>query len=158
MSLKYDNYLKEHKDNVLKAYDWLKKNDLIRGNFRSRLEIHDCSKYSKDEYEAYDDYFYKGAKLPQIEIEEAWLHHIHNNPHHWQYWILYNGDGTLNALEMPYNYAIEMICDWWSFSFKKNNLGEILDWYEKNKNKMILHEKTRELVEEILEEMRGILR
>lgn len=50
---------------------------------------------------------------------------------------------------MPYQYVIEMICDWWSFSFNSDNLYEIFDWYEKHKG-MVLHEKTRALVEDIL--------
>ena len=51
---------------------------------------------------------------------------------------------------MPYEYVVEMICDWWSFSFKQGNLKEIFNWYENHKAKMILHENTRKLVEEIL--------
>ena len=33
-------------------------------------------------------------------------------------------------LEMPYDYIIEMICDWWSFSWQSGNLYEIFKWYE----------------------------
>lgn len=86
----------------------------------------------------------------------AWLHHIHENPHHWQYWVLVNDDpeeGAI-ALDIPYKYVIEMICDWWSFSWKTGNLYEIFDWYDAHKNHMILSEYTRELVEEILEKIK----
>ena len=52
---------------------------------------------------------------------------------------------------MPKVYILEMIADWWSFSWKSDNLEEIFDWYDKHKDKMLLHEKTRKLVEDILE-------
>ena len=47
-----------------------------------------------------------------------------------------------------------MIGDWWSFSWKTGNLYEIFDWYDTHKNRMILSEHTRELVEEILEKIK----
>lgn len=52
---------------------------------------------------------------------------------------------------MPDNYIIEMICDWWSFSWDKGKLDEIFDWYEEHKGYMKLSYSTREKVEDILE-------
>lgn len=47
-----------------------------------------------------------------------------------------------------------MICDWKAAAqtYQKENWTKesILDWYEKNKNKMILNENTRKLIEQIL--------
>ena len=51
---------------------------------------------------------------------------------------------------MPYWYVVEMICDWWAFSWSKGNLYELFNWYDKHKNHMKFHADTRELVEEIL--------
>ena len=53
------------------------------------------------------------------------------------------------AVEIPFEYVIEMICDWWSFSWKKGDLNEIFKWYEDHKG-MMLHPETRKLVESIL--------
>ena len=58
---------------------------------------------------------------------------------------------------LPYKYIVEMICDWWSFSWNKNNLMEIFDFYNSHKNTMILHENTRAIVEEILSKSCEIL-
>ena len=58
---------------------------------------------------------------------------------------------------MPRRYVLEMICDWWAFSWSKDNLYEIFDWYEKHKGHMMLHEDTRDLVEEILSEIKAKL-
>lgn len=54
------------------------------------------------------------------------------------------------ALDMGYSYIIEMICDWWSFSWKTGNLYEIFSWYDSHKERMILHKKTKKTVETIL--------
>ena len=58
---------------------------------------------------------------------------------------------------MPMNYIIEMICDWWSFSWNEGNLFEIFSWYEDNKKNIKLNDKTQIIVEGMLEEMKYIL-
>lgn len=159
MSVEYDNYLEQHRNNVYKAYDWIRYNlpNLLVGanGFYTQIEMaHDRSKNDREEYYAYDQYFYGGKRTKEIKenFNVAWLHHIHNNPHHWQHWVLINDDpkeGTV-AIRMPYKYVIEMICDWWAFSCGKGNLYDIFDWYDQHKTCMILHNDTRELVEDIL--------
>ena len=61
--------------------------------------------------------------------------------------------GTI-ALEMPMEYVVEMICDWWSFSWEIGNLYEIFSWYENNKDHIVLHDNTRWEVEHILSAMK----
>lgn len=167
MSIEYDEYLDEHRANVWKGFDWLRRNlPEYVNNSDSLHELfssfdHDSSKDSEEEYDAYDRYFYgvRRTKAVKEDFNYAWLHHIHNNPHHWQYWVLVNDDpeeGTI-ALRIPYLYVIEMICDWWSFSWSNGNLYEIFDWYDKHKAHMILHDDTRDLVEEILSKIKSKL-
>lgn len=55
---------------------------------------------------------------------------------------------------LPYEYIVEMICDWWSFSWKTENLYEIFDWYDQHKERMILADNTKKLVERFLEEIK----
>ena len=161
MSIEYDDYLNEHVNNVQNAYYWLLHNINGANEFgmpSARIWSHDESKYTSEEYRAYDNYFYGDKKTKEIknDFNYAWLHHIHNNPHHWQYWVLVNDDaeeGTV-ALDIPYKYVLEMIADWWSFSWKSGNLYEIFDWYDKHKTRMILSKNTRETVEEILTEIK----
>ena len=96
MSARYDEYINEHKANVEKAYKWLEKNlpDVLPSKSAGdEYDIcshncgfgHDQSKYDKEEYDAYDKYFYGGNKSYEVvnNFNYAWLHHIHNNPHHW---------------------------------------------------------------------------
>ena len=163
MSKEYDNYIKEHKDAVMRAYMWLLDNcdgvlEISKyPNLKENLLNHDASKYSSEEYDAYDKYFYGGNRSYAVveEFRRAWLHHIHVNPHHWQYWVLVNDDpkeGTI-ALDMPDEYIIEMICDWWAFSWANGNLYEIFNWYGKNKSKMLLHKNTKKIYEDILDKL-----
>ena len=62
-------------------------------------------------------------------------------------------EGTV-ALDMPYRYILEMICDWWAFSWKDGELTEIFDWYKMHEKHMILSEDTRKTVEDILEKIK----
>ena len=139
MSAQYDLYLQRHKENVRKGYEWLSTNlpQLFEDKPDSSWQInfeHDHSKTNPDEYDAYDAYFYGNNRSHAVveAFNRAWLLHIHRNPHHWQHWVLINDeeDEGKVLVEMPYNYIIEMICDWWSFSWQKGDLSEIFSWYE----------------------------
>lgn len=165
MSVDYSKYLDQHLANVFKGYLWIKNNlSEVLNDSDYELQIryfHDGSKFGVEEYNPYDKYFYSGEKTEEVKknFNLAWLHHIHNNPHHWQYWVLINdepGEGMV-VLDMPHNYIIEMICDWWAFSWAKGDLYEIFNWYDKHKTHMKLSDKTRKTVEDILEKLKAKL-
>lgn len=163
MSNEYNSYLHEHISAVRKAARWMLDNlpvaDELTESERELVifhaRFHDSSKYDLHEYEPYDNYFY--GEKNEDTFSRAWLHHIHNNPHHWQHWVLITDDGEgddkIVPLEMPKTDVFEMIADWWSFSWRSGNLGEVLDWYESHKNGILLHPNTREYVERILGEI-----
>lgn len=140
----YDTYLREHKENVIKAYEWLKVNiesvgSVVRFNperINEQIANHDVESTE--------------------EFNVAWLKHIHRNSHHWQHWVLINDDeeNGIVALKMPWIDILEMICDWWSFSWRSGNLYEIFDFYEAKKGYMMLHKETREELEGILRQMK----
>ena len=161
MSKIYDEYIENHKKNVFNAFLWLEANlpevfhyDEFKAECRYLCEFsHDESKYSDEEYDAYDKYFYGNRSYEVVEnFRKAWLHHIHANPHHWQHWVLINDnpeEGEI-VLDIPNKYIIEMICDWMSFSLSKGNLYELFDWYDEHKKYMKLSDLTRDHVEDIL--------
>jgi hypothetical protein len=117
---------------------------------------HDLSKYSLKEFFPYAKTFY-GKNKPtkrdetgyyspnKIENEKflrAWNHHIHNNDHHWQYYINIcdrDEEENFKVLEMPDNAVKEMLCDWYGASKAQKNKTTVPDWYRENRNKMILH-------------------
>lgn len=156
----YNEYLSEHIANVRKGYGWLRKH--IPGIDKEYSYIipqliynHDISKYSEDEYMPYANYFYgKKSEKSKTEFNYAWNHHIHNNRHHWQHWLLQNDEDGLIVLDMPYPYIVEMVCDHWAFSWKSGNLYEIFSWYSKNKNNINLSEKSRAEYENILNQIK----
>lgn len=169
MSEAYDIYLSEHIKAVKKAGRWMadhlaivdELSDDEMEDFLLALENHDRSKYDPVEYVPYDSYFY--GKRDDDSFNIAWLHHIHHNAHHWQHWLLMQDDGKYReagkmvALEMPRVCALEMVADWWSFSWRSGNLLEMFRWYEQHRDCMVLHDKTRQYVEVVLDEIRDVL-
>lgn len=172
MSAEYDNYIKEHKEALMHGLEWMRDNlptGIIDGEKMvealANAEIHDQSKYDKEEYDAYDAYFYGNIQRPpevQSAFDKAWLHHIHLNPHHWQHWVLLEDDPNLGSfgkmLDMPDEYIYEMIADWWTFSWRNNHLMEIFDWYAAHRDRIMMSARTRLIVERILGEIYKILR
>ena len=166
MSKEYGNYLYEHIHAVEKAAEWMVNHlsvfktmdlrELI--TFGLNVREHDATKYAEEEYDPYDAYFY--GERDEDAFNRAWLHHIHYNPHHWQHWILMNDDGKYRdpdkmfPLEMPKVYSLEMVADWWSFSWRSGNLFDVFDWYEDHRDDIILHPDTRAFVESVLNEIR----
>lgn len=163
MSEQYDKYLKEHIDNVQRAWNELK--PILPEKITEEIfdismvdyliKHHDESKYEICEYEPYDNYFYtEKTDENREEIDKAfayaWNIHQKINAHHWQYWVLLNDDGTTKVLDMSIEFILEMFCDWWSFSWKQNNPREILDFYKDNRDKMQLSEYTQNIVENLL--------
>ena len=156
----YKTYLSNHIENVKKAFNWIchntpevfeKFNEAEFKILKHNINQHDLSKYSDTEWDAYRDYFYDNAD--DTIFNYAWLHHIHNNPHHWNYWVLLDS-AKLVALDMPKEYIVEMICDWWSFSWKSENLYEIFTWYELHGKEMNLSSNTKRTVEDILKRIK----
>ena len=136
--------------------------------FKTRLYwrgiMHDMSKFRPDEFIPYARYFYgdygvknqcpaKWANPSDIfyktkqDFDRAWLKHLHRNPHHHQHWLLVNDSDGTHPLEMPKKYGIEMVCDWRGAGKAINGKDDVVAWYKKNKDGMVLHPETRNAVE-----------
>ena len=124
--------------------------------------MHDLSKYSFTEFRVGARYF-QGTRSPNnAEREEkgyssAWLHHKGRNKHHFEYWIDYmpGGNGNLAGMKMPDKYIIEMFMDRIAASkvYMKDDYTDRspLEYYNRGKGKIHLHEHTKELLEMCLE-------
>ncbi len=64
-----------------------------------------------------------------------------------------NQDSCVVALKMPDVYVREMVADWCGAGMAITGKVETRKWYEANKDKMILHPRTREYVEQLLKEL-----
>lgn len=172
----YNDYLNNHIDGVKNSYYYILK-PIIEGELEYNeiieldniIENHDASKYGIEEYDAYLNYFYpensKNRKDDDSKVDDdvqkdfdmAWNHHQKCNPHHWQYWVLLKDSGELIPMDMPFEYIVEMICDWHSFSARKPE-STAYKWYNDMKDKMILSDNTRKLVEALIPNMKMSLK
>lgn len=131
--------------------------------FYKRGLLHDLSKYGKTEFCSSARYF-QGTSSP-IDAEKrekgyslAWQHHKGHNPHHWEYWIDNIGTYKNTPCKIPYEFVVEMICDWLGagivYSKQKVNFNkpysEPLEYYDKCKKERIFHEDTQFLIETYL--------
>lgn len=127
---------------------------------------HDTSKHSEEEFEGYRQYFYpvEGEEKNKELFNNAWKHHYSNNRHHWEYWLSSNlADRILREEKVHRNdirdneevsdmhilSLIEMILDWVAMGIKFNNTPQ--DFYNKNKDYIILGDRTRNILEYILD-------
>lgn len=124
---------------------------------------HDLSKYSFVEFESGVKYF-KGYRSP-IEVEKekngfslAWQHHKGHNPHHWEYWIDNVGTRKNTPIKIPYNYLIEMICDWIGagkvYLDKKWTQEEPYNYYIQHKTERIINPFSDKIIIYLLETIR----
>lgn len=158
----YRSYLSKHRDGVRDTYKNIMLPILedegiensILDKIEEAIEDHDASKDDPVEFIAYRNYFYDPEGHPRSHSEEfnqAWNHHQKCNPHHWQYWCLINDvdEPQVEPLDMPFEYIIEMLCDWQSAGNHYGNTA--YDWYSQQKDKMMLSENTRNIVEKYIE-------
>lgn len=123
-----------------------------------QLREHDTSKFSLQELPYYVRNFH-GDKRDPDGFAKAWLHHIHHNPHHWQHWIFPDGFAPKGScveggcVEMPQEYAIEMIADWMGASMAYTGSWDMAEWLSKNTSKIRVHSETARYLTRALDSM-----
>lgn len=154
---KYANSLVNHISYVREAGEKI-------GVDKNQLRNHDISKWSREEFPHYAlNFFGNKSQVNDTAVSDAfaraWLHHIHNNPHHWQYWIFSdeytpkNSNVECGVVEMPQKYALEMIADWMGASMADTGSWDMTEWLQKNFNKIRLHSNTLIFVRDKLYDM-----
>ena len=130
-----------------------------------RLLIHDWTKLTPQEFKPYVNFFYPSLKMMETDttasrksaFRSAFLHHIHNNLHHFNYWVAVSDDGKTRAQEMPEIYIREMVADWFGAGKGISGKWDADQWYLAHKT-MLLAPKTRRRVEELLASTAAILK
>ena len=151
---KYLGYIFHHQYNVKQAwYTYLSKVcknlPYDKDDIMNRINTHDESKITKEEFEPYRKYFYpiEGEERNENEFNKAWEHHYMNNDHHPEYWI--DKDGRVQ--EMKLEAMLEMLCDWIAMSIQFHS--NPIEWYENaiKTKEIVLHENTNLKVKMILD-------
>lgn len=151
IATKYLLYLKTHIELVHEYGE-------ILGVPEEQLLKHDLSKYSKEQFYGYATHFMGGGNPTAFSY--AWLNHIHLEKHHWQHWVFpgnfnpKNANVVNSAVEIPYQYVLEMLADWAAVGVYENKTKNCTNWY--NKNALILHPNTKILLKETAKQY-GIL-
>ena len=116
--------------------------------------VHDWQKFTFIEWKPYALTFYGPWEYENRpdwlvkRFEEAWLHHQKYGPHHWQYWVIENNDGSRIPREIPDRYRREMLADWRGATRAITGTTDgTKEWYFKNRNDIILHPNTRNWLE-----------
>lgn len=125
---------------------------------------HDLSKYSPTEFFESVKYF-TGDKSPIDNCKKAngwskaWMHHKGRNTHHYEYWQD-NFDKGGQPLQMPYEDALEMICDYIAAgqAYMKKDFtyqGEYDWWLNKKSHGIAMHPNTLKFVDIMMKTMRN---
>ena len=121
--------------------------------------MHDLSKFSPVEFFESVRYW-TGKRSPILVAKEktgisyAWLHHKGRNRHHYEYWVDKLDEGGVPH-KIPFEYVIEMVCDWLSAAKTYHGDSSDLfkreyDWWCDHAGKLNIHNDTKQLIYKIL--------
>lgn len=116
----------------------------------SVLVKHDLSKYSEAEFPYYAMRHYgpiEDRQTPHnVELYyAAWLHHVHNNDHHWEHWMIPTATVSTPVV-MPVVCIREMVADLLSFG----GPVELAEYLKKHLAAMSFHPRTKPILADIL--------
>lgn len=157
--LQYLSYVLRHKWFVFQA-------GLKTGAPLWRLIKHDWSKFKRDEWVPYREFFYGGEKTPARKqaFADAFRLHCKRNDHHWNCWVIdannfsiggrgwERGKNPFQVVRPMSDDAIkEMVADWMGAGRAiTGNWDDIFSWYERTKSTQTMTASTRWRVEQIL--------
>lgn len=137
---------------------------VMEGCFRVGLYwqglTHDLSKYTPTEFLNGAKY-YQGVRSPNAAeredkgYSEAWMHHKGRNRHHYEYWTDMNMQTKCyESVPMPRKYLAEMVMDRRAacivYQGKAYTSGSALAYFMKSRERILMHEKTRQELEYLL--------
>ena len=111
--------------------------------------IHDIDKLYPTKFFKYSKRYYTNKKFEGPEWDRAKFSHLRLCDHHWQYWCITFKTKTMSVLEMNKRAAKELVADWIGAGKAGKNIP-VFEWYEENKDRVVLHPRTRAYIEELL--------
>lgn len=148
----YRNYINEHISNIHTAYlkyarILCEKLNISMFKLSHNIDIHDKSKYSEEEFDAYRQYFFpcSDEKKDKELFDKAWEHHYKFNRHHPEYWI--NEDGSIK--DMDNIFIAEMLLDWAAMGIKFGDTA--YSYYMKERDNKPLSDNTKQIIDSVIE-------
>lgn len=153
MIIKYFRYVVRHKYFVF--------TECCHFGIPVRGLLHDLSKFYPSEFMPYARYFYNQRDdRIRSAFNTAWLKHQRRNPHHWQWWLLREDDGTFVPIEMPKSIVYEMLADWYgagkALNGKNHTWVKTWEWYKNNRHAIHLNPYTDIAVRQILTRLANV--
>lgn len=126
-----------------------------------RALLHDWTKFMPNEWSAYANRSYTktGESKRALGIsttddfEYMKMRHRGRNKHHWQAWVQIKSRGRLIPLPIPEVYVKEMVADWASVGHYKYGINDIMEWYKKHRDGMVLHPDTVILLDKLVNDL-----
>lgn len=149
----YLDYIEKHLTNVNKAFEEVSKschNLPVIADYDSWSSIrddvfkHDLSKFSKEEFVQYREFFYpvENEETNSKDMDEAWEHHKISNNHHWETMLNdIDKDKYPGTVEQR---VVLMVIDWLAMSYEFGDTPR--KYYEQNANKIKLPSKAKEFM------------
>ena len=144
----YLKYVLRHKYYVWKGCR------IVGGISLWRAIVHDWDKFLPSEWRPYAETFYAPDGSSRYHstgaFANAWNQHQKKNRHHWQYWLITWDKGDTEPLPISEPDLREMVADWIGAGWAITGRPDPLPWYQKNREKIILHPTSREFLEQML--------
>lgn len=145
---------------TITKHRWLVRSGCFRVGLYWQGLTHDLSKYAPIEFLQGAKY-YQGNRSPNAAeredkgYSEAWMHHKGRNRHHYEYWTDMNRTTrTYEPIPMPRRYLVEMVMDrraaCMTYQGKAYRDDSALAYFEKSKEKDLMHPQTRRELHYIL--------
>lgn len=154
--IQYKKYIEEHRTYIKKAFIELTDclglseylmDDEIYYKLQNRIQNHDMSKYSEEEFEPYRKQYYpinaQEKENNKDAFQKAWIHHLECNDHHWQH---RQNNKTFDKENMIA--ILENVCDWLAMGYKFHDRP--YQYYEKHKDEIHLPEEDKKFLEKII--------
>ena len=149
---------------TITRHRWLVRQGCFRVGLYWQGLVHDLSKYSPTEFWVVAR-LYHGNRSPNAAereekgYSEAWMHHKGRNRHHYEYWTdMSMATRQYEPLPMPRKYLVEMVMDRQAacmvYQGKNYTPGSAYTYFDKSRERLLMHEKTRRELGFLLEMLR----
>lgn len=149
---------------TITKHRWLVRGGCFRVGLYWQGLVHDLSKYAPAEF-CVGAKYYQGTRSPNAAeredkgFSEAWMHHKGRNRHHYEYWTdMDRVTRNYESVPMPRKYLVEMVMDrraaCMTYQGKDYTDASALIYFDKSREKSLMHEKTRQELGYILTMLR----